>query len=211
MAKINETLYFETDIKFTIDSYEKSQLSNREIAFKNYLQINILIRVSHSLNTMKECNFSIWMNWTWCDAMTEKSPNVLECKSHFGWRRHYFCCCGANEYLIRIHLFCVFFFILRRCFWFSKCISLVKKIFLNCDKITRNKQKKNSPITHQTRIIYKCIRIVYNRLKCMWHKTLLFFCFYFNKNHSFIHSCGWYMDKDYGKIFFYSSLFLFFN
>lgn len=78
--KINSFI-LKNDIKFTINSYGKSQLSNRKIVCKNYIQINILIWVSLSLNTMKECNFSIWMNimksFT-CDAMTEKSPNVPE-------------------------------------------------------------------------------------------------------------------------------------
>lgn len=79
------------DMKFTIDSYRKSQLSNHEIAFKNYLQINILIHVSHSLNTMKECNFSIWMNWA--------SLNVMR------WPKNRQTCPNVNRIWLTVSLF----------------------------------------------------------------------------------------------------------
>lgn len=68
---------------------EKSQLSNHEIAFKNYLQINKLIWVSAAvLSPLKECNFSILSECEQSvlshmrDALTEKSPNVPKCESH---------------------------------------------------------------------------------------------------------------------------------
>lgn len=131
--------------------------------------------------------------------MTEKSPNVPKCKSHLVDGVIICCCCGANECLIRVHLFCYFLVTSFFCFClFIVTVSVLRNAFLWLKKrdifeLWQNHPwqfKKNlTPITHIKHgsfIKMHSNRILKNHSKIYETQGV---CFYFHKkNH---HSCVW--------------------
>lgn len=163
--------------------------------------------MSQGLNTMKECNFSIWMNSESHVIRWPKNHQTCPNVNRIWLTASLFCCCGANEYLIRVHLFVSFFstslvwiFVFVHCqsaFLFYEMHFFGRRYFWIVTRSPATNKRKNSPFTHQTRIIYK-IQSYVNRPKYMRHELFSLVCFYFHENH---HSCKWHADTDCEQIF----------
>lgn len=105
----------------------KSQLSNHEIAFKNYLQINILIQVSHRA-WIRWKSVIFQFEWTEPHHVMRWPKNRQTCPNvnRIWLTVSYYscccwcCCCGANECLIPDHLFWIWFFF--RPFFINSCL-----------------------------------------------------------------------------------------
>lgn len=182
-------LHCQNDIEFTINSYRRSQLSNHEIAFKNDLKINILIWVSQSSNTMKECNFSIWMKRVACDAMTEKSPNVPEWDLH--WVDGFIIFLLWCEWMLNPCLFFICFCSSSAFLFYEMHLRDIFELWQDhiCDK------QKTRPSHIKNGSFIKCIPIVYNRQNICDTRRFRLLASIFIR---IIHSSVWHADIDYG-------------